>query len=106
MNSEYMMAYKYPIDLNVLPQIDVFLENGYTKEEMKMVNETLKILRDDSIRITATTVRVPVKGGHSEAVNVEFEKEYDLDEVRNILSSTKGIVVIDEPGKQKYPMPI
>jgi aspartate-semialdehyde dehydrogenase len=100
------MAYKYAIDLNVLPQIDVFLDNGYTKEEMKMVNETRKILRDDSIRVTSTTVRVPVKGGHSEAVNVEFEKDYDLDEVRKILSSTKGVVVVDEPEQQKYPMPI
>jgi aspartate-semialdehyde dehydrogenase len=100
------MAYKYVIDLNVLPQIDVFLDNGYTKEEMKMVNETRKILRDDSIRVTSTTVRVPVKGGHSEAVNVEFEKDYDLDEVRKILASTKGVVVVDEPTQQKYPMPI
>src|SRR6187549_3760444 len=74
---EYTMAYKYPIDLNAIPQIDVFLENGYTKEEMKMVNETKKIMRDDSIRITATTVRIPVMGGHSEAVNVEFENDYD-----------------------------
>src|SRR2546430_2288252 len=100
------MAYKYAIDLNVLPQIDVFLENGYTKEEMKMVNETRKILRDDSIRITATTVRVPVKGGHSEAVNVEFEKDFDINDVRKILSDAKGVVVIDEPSQQKYPMPI
>jgi aspartate-semialdehyde dehydrogenase len=100
------MAYKYAIDLNILPQIDVFLDNGYTKEEMKMVNETRKILRDDSIRVTSTTVRVPVKGGHSEAVNVEFEKDYDLNDVRTILSSTKGVVVIDEPVQQKYPMPI
>jgi aspartate-semialdehyde dehydrogenase len=99
-------AYKYAIDLNVLPQIDVFLDNGYTKEEMKMVNETRKILRDDSIRITSTTVRVPVKGGHSEAVNVEFEKDFDLDEVRTILSQTSGVVVVDDPSQQKYPMPI
>ncbi len=69
------MAYKYPIDLNAIPQIDVFLDNGYTKEEMKMVNETKKIMRDDSIRVTATTVRIPVLGGHSEAVNVEFEND-------------------------------
>ena len=100
------MAYKYAIDLNVLPQIDVFLDNGYTKEEMKMVNETRKILRDDSIRLTSTTVRVPVKGGHSEAVNVEFERDYDVGDVRKILSSTPGVVVIDEPAQQKYPMPI
>src|SRR6185436_16264446 len=83
------MAYKYAIDLNVLPHIDVFLENGYTKEEMKMVNETRKILRDDTIRVTSTTVRVPVKGGHSEAVNVEFEKDFDLSDVRKLLSETK-----------------
>src|SRR6266498_3831576 len=75
---EYPMAYKYPIDLNAIPQIDVFLENGYTKEEMKMVNETRKIMRDDSIRVTATTVRIPVIGGHSESANVEFENEYDM----------------------------
>src|SRR5450432_3702565 len=79
------MAYKYPIDLNVIPQIDVFLDNGYTKEEMKMLNETRKIMRDDSIRLTATTVRIPVMGGHSEAVNVEFEKDFDLTEVRSLL---------------------
>ena len=78
------MAYKYPIDLNAIPQIDVFLDNGYTKEEMKMVNETKKIMRDD-IRVTATTVRIPVIGGHSESVNIEFEKEFDLAEVRRIL---------------------
>src|SRR4029079_5634528 len=78
-------AYKYPIDLNAIPQIDVFLENGYTKEEMKMVNETKKIMRDDSIRVTATTVRIPVMGGHSESVNIEFENEFDIDEVKKIL---------------------
>jgi aspartate-semialdehyde dehydrogenase len=99
------MAYKYPIDLNAIPQIDVFLENGYTKEEMKMANETRKIMRDDSIRVTSTTVRIPVLGGHSEAVNVEFEKDYDLGEVRALLSATDGIVVIDNPAKQEYPMP-
>ena len=76
------MAYKYPIDLNVIPQIDVFTDNGYTKEEMKMVKETNKILRDDSIKVTATTVRIPVMGGHSESVNVEFENEYDLSDVK------------------------
>src|SRR6201991_3256193 len=87
------MAYKYPIDLNVIPQIDVFLENGYTKEEMKMVNETRKIMRDDKIKVTSTTVRIPVVGGHSESVNVEFEKEYDLLEVRALLQSAPGIIV-------------
>ena len=99
-------AYKYPIDLNVIPQIDVFLENGYTKEEMKMVNETKKILRDDTIRLTATTVRIPVIGGHSEAVNVEFAKEFDLEEVRSILRSAPGVVVVDDPASQRYPMPM
>jgi aspartate-semialdehyde dehydrogenase len=99
------MAYKYPIDLNVIPQIDVFLDNGYTKEEMKMVNETRKIMRDDSIRVTSTTVRIPVMGGHSEAVNVEFEKEYDLKEVRELLAAAPGVVVVDDPAAQLYPMP-
>ncbi|HET9824990.1 MAG TPA: aspartate-semialdehyde dehydrogenase [Chitinophagaceae bacterium] len=105
-NGEYAMAYKYPIDLNVIPQIDVFLDNGYTKEEMKMVNETKKIMRDDSIRVTATTVRIPVVGGHSESVNVEFENEYDLDEVKELLRNAPGVVLIDEPQMQKYPMPM
>jgi aspartate-semialdehyde dehydrogenase len=100
------MAYAYPIDMNVLPQIDVFLDNGYTKEEMKMVNETRKIIGDDSIRITSTTVRVPVKGGHSESVNVEFEKDYSIDEVRKILSETPGLILIDDPQNKKYPMPL
>jgi len=99
------MAYKYPIDLNAIPQIDVFLDNGYTKEEMKMVNETKKIMRDDSIRVTATTVRIPVMGGHSEAVNVEFENEFDLAEVRSLLGKAPGVVVVDDPAAQQYPMP-
>ena len=99
------MAYKYPIDLNVIPQIDVFLENGYTKEEMKMVLETKKIMDDDSIKVTATTVRIPVMGGHSESVNIEFEQEFELDEVRNILSSAPGVIVVDDPTTQQYPMP-
>ena len=100
------MAYKYPIDLNVIPQIDVFLDNGYTKEEMKMVNETKKIMRDDSIRVTATTVRIPVMGGHSESVNVEFENDFDLEEVKKLLSQSPGVVLVDEPAKQQYPMPM
>jgi aspartate-semialdehyde dehydrogenase len=100
------MAYKYPIDLNLIPQIDVFLENGYTKEEMKMVNETRKILGDNNIQITATTVRVPVMGGHSESVNVEFEKEYDLEKIKSLLSEMPGVVVMDDIKNQKYPMPI
>jgi aspartate-semialdehyde dehydrogenase len=99
------MAYKYPIDLNVIPQIDVFLDNGYTKEEMKMVNETKKIMGDDSIRVTSTTVRIPVMGGHSESVNIEFEQDFDLAEVRSILSSAPGVVVVDDPSTQQYPMP-
>lgn len=99
-------AYKYPIDLNVIPQIDVFLENGYTKEEMKMVNETKKIMRDDSIRVTSTTVRIPVVGGHSESVNVEFESEFDLAEVKSILCKSPGVVLVDDPTTQKYPMPM
>lgn len=104
-NGTYPMAYKYPIDLNVIPQIDVFLDNGYTKEEMKMINETRKILRDDSIQVTATTVRIPVMGGHSESVNIEFEKDYDLNEVRELLSETPGVVVVDDPANALYPMP-
>lgn len=99
------MAYKYPIDLNVIPQIDVFLENGYTKEEMKMVLETKKIMGDDSIKVTATTVRIPVMGGHSESVNIEFDQEFELAEVRNLLSSAPGVVVVDDPTTQQYPMP-
>ena len=99
------MAYKYPIDLNVIPQIDVFLDNGYTKEEMKMVNETRKIMRDETIRVTSTTVRIPVVGGHSEAVNVEFENDFDLKEVKELLSQSAGVVVVDDPANQQYPMP-
>jgi aspartate-semialdehyde dehydrogenase len=100
------MAYKYQIDLNALPQIDVFLDNGYTKEEMKMVNETKKIMQDDSIRVTATTVRIPVMGGHSESVNVEFENDFDLNELREILRNAPGIIVQDDPANQIYPMPL
>jgi len=100
------MAYPYPIDMNILPQVDVFLENGYTKEEMKMVNETKKIMRDACIAVTATTVRVPVMGGHSEAVNIEFDKDFDLTEVRSILHNTKGLIMDDEPSLLKYPMPL
>lgn len=106
LNGEYPMAYKYPIDLNVIPQIDVFLDNGYTKEEMKMVNETRKIMGDESIRVTSTTVRIPVMGGHSEAVNVEFENEFDLSEVKSLLQSAPGVIVVDEPSAQQYPMPM
>jgi aspartate-semialdehyde dehydrogenase len=100
------MAYKYPIDLNVIPQIDVFLENGYTKEEMKMVNETKKIMGDEQIRVTATTVRIPVMGGHSESINIEFAEDFDLEEVKGILSTAPGVVVQDDPGNAVYPMPL
>lgn len=99
-------AYPYKIDLNVIPQIDVFVENGYTKEEMKMIQETNKIMGDDAIRVTATTVRIPVIGGHSESINIEFENDFDLNEVRSILSSQPGLVVVDDPANQKYPMPL
>ena len=98
-------AYPHPIDLNVLPHIDVFEPNGYTKEELKMVNETKKIMGDDDIRVTATCVRIPVMGGHSEAVNVEFEKEFDLAEVREILARTPGVELVDDPAQNIYPMP-
>lgn len=100
------MAYNYQIDLNAIPHIDSFTENGYTKEEMKMVNETRKIMGDDSIRVTATTVRIPVIGGHSESVNVEFEKDFDLNEVIALLENTAGVVVTDDVKNFKYPMPI
>jgi aspartate-semialdehyde dehydrogenase len=100
------MAYKYGIDLNAIPQIDVFLDNGYTKEEMKMVNETRKIMRDDSIKVTATTVRIPVIGGHSESVNVEFENDFTVDEVKQVLREAPGVVVQDDLPNQVYPMPL
>ena len=99
------MAYKYPIDMNVIPHIDVFMDNGYTKEEMKMVLETNKIMGDDSIRVTATTVRIPVVGGHSESVNLEFENEFDIAELRQILENTEGVIVVDDVANFKYPMP-
>jgi len=100
------MAYKYKIDLNVIPQIDVFTDNGYTKEEMKMVNETKKIMGDDSIKLTATTVRIPVMGGHSESVNVEFENEFDIKDVFELLNNTPGVIVEDDITNQIYPMPM
>jgi aspartate-semialdehyde dehydrogenase len=98
-------AYPYEIDLNVLPHIDVFQDNGYTKEEMKMIKETNKIMGDDSIKVTATTVRIPVMGGHSESVNIEFENDFDLAEVRSILEQAPGIIVVDDVANLKYPMP-
>lgn len=99
-------AYPYAIDLNVLPQVDVFLENGYTKEEMKMVLETKKIMGDESIAITATTVRVPVFGGHSESVNVEFEHEFELAGLRSLLEGAKGVKLTDDTAGLVYPMPL
>jgi aspartate-semialdehyde dehydrogenase len=100
------MAYKYQIDLNAIPHIDSFLENGYTKEEMKMTNETKKIIGDDSIKVTATTVRIPVMGGHSESVNIEFKNDFDLAEVRDLLSKAPGVVVQDDVANFIYPMPL
>ena len=98
--------FPYSIDLNVLPHIDSFLPDGYTKEEMKMVNETRKILRDPSIAVSATTVRVPVKGGHSESVNVEFRQPYDLEQARQLMADMPGVVVQDDPANNVYPMPL
>ena len=100
------MAYKYKIDLNVIPQIDVFTDNGYTKEEMKMVNETKKIMGDDNIKLTATTVRIPVMGGHSESVNVEFENEFDIKDIFELMKTTEGIVLEDDIKNAIYPMPM
>lgn len=100
------MAYKYQIDKNAIPQIDVFLENGYTKEEMKMVKETKKIMGDDSIKVTATCVRIPTTGGHSESVNIEFENDFDLQEVHDILTKTSGVVLQNDIDNFEYPMPL
>lgn len=100
------MVYPWPIDKNCLPHCDVFLDNGYTKEEMKLVNETRKILGDDEILITATAVRVPVTGGHSESINIEFAREFELDRVRTLLSEMPGVILYDNPAESKYPMPI
>ena len=99
------MAYPYPIHRNALPHCDVFEANGYTKEEMKLVRETQKILNDKTIAVTATAVRIPVVGGHSESINIEFEKEFDLEEVRQILRETDGVVVQDDLETNTYPMP-
>ncbi len=100
------MAYAYKIDLNVIPQIDVFLDNAYTKEEMKMVNETKKIMGDDALKLTATAVRIPVMGGHSESVNIEFENDFEIEELKTILSKSQGILIQDDLAQQLYPMPI
>ncbi len=99
-------VYPHPIDLNVLPHIDVFLDNGYTKEEMKMTNETKKILGDNTVAVTATTVRIPTIGGHSESVNIELASSFDLDEVRRLLSEAEGVVLQDDPKNAVYPMPL
>jgi aspartate-semialdehyde dehydrogenase len=99
-------AYFYPIDQNCIPHCDVFLSNGYTKEEMKLVHETRKILNDPQIQITATAVRVPVVGGHSESINVEFENDFEMSDVRRILDETEGLVLIDNQEKNQYPMPL
>ncbi len=99
-------VYPHKIDMNALPHIDVFQENGYTKEEMKMVNETMKIMGDESIKVTSTCVRIPTVGGHSEAINVEFENEYTLEQVYSILEKAPGVTVVDEPAKNEYPMPL
>jgi aspartate-semialdehyde dehydrogenase len=98
-------AYRFPIDMNLIPQIDVFTDNGYTKEEMKMVHETVKIMGDSRVKVSATAIRVPVMGGHSESVNIEFEKHPDLNEVRKVLSAFPGVTVMDEPSEFEYPMP-
>jgi aspartate-semialdehyde dehydrogenase len=99
-------VYPHPIDMNALPHIDSFLDNGYTKEEMKMVNETRKIMGDDTIGVTSTTVRIPSIGGHSEAVNAEFYEDFNISEVRSVLASTPGVIVQDDPKNNIYPMPI
>jgi len=101
-----MMAYPYPIHKNAIPHCDIFLENDYTKEEMKLVHETHKILGDDTMGITATAIRIPVVGGHSEAVNIEFENPFEISDIRKLLNNTQGIVVQDNPETNTYPMPI
>lgn len=99
-------AYAHQIDMNVIPHCDVFLDNDYTREEMKMVNETRKILGDDTIQVSATTVRVPVKGGHSESINVEFHSEYDLDEAKRLIAAMPDVVILDDPSQALYPTPL
>lgn len=105
-NHDAPKVYPHPIDLNVLPHIDVFLDNGYTKEEMKMTNETKKILGDNTVAVTATTVRIPTIGGHSESVNIELGSSFDLDEVRQLLAEAEGVVLQDDPKNAVYPMPL
>ncbi len=99
-------VYPHKIDMNALPHIDVFLDNDYTKEEMKMVHETKKILGDESVQITATCVRIPTQGGHAESVNVAFENEFELDQVYELLSNALGVTVVDSPSENQYPMPL
>jgi aspartate-semialdehyde dehydrogenase len=101
-----VMAYPYPIHKNVIPHCDVFEDNGYTKEEMKLVRETQKILNDKTIAVTATAVRIPTSGGHSEAVNIEFETDFDINEVRKLLNNTDGVTLQDNIDVNTYPMPI
>lgn len=100
------MAYKYKIDKNAIPQIDVFMENGYTKEEMKMVNETKKIMMDHSIQVTATCVRIPVMGGHSESVNLQLNKPFEIADIKTLLANTEGVTLQDDPSNGIYPMPL
>ncbi|MCL4166072.1 UNVERIFIED_CONTAM: hypothetical protein GTU68_037873 [Idotea baltica] len=105
-DGDYEMAYHYKILDNCIPHCDVFLDNDYTKEEMKLVHETRKILQDDSLKITATAVRVPVQGGHSEAINVEFHKDFKIDKVKSILNNTDGVILMDDIKNNVYPMPL
>jgi aspartate-semialdehyde dehydrogenase len=105
-NKEGEMAYPYPIHRNALPHCDVFMDNGYTKEEMKLVEETHKILGDSSIGVTATAIRIPVVGGHSESVNVQLKKDFELEDLRKLLNEAPGLVVQDDPKTNTYPMPI
>jgi aspartate-semialdehyde dehydrogenase len=100
------MAYPYPIHRNAIPHCDVFMDNGYTKEEMKLVNETHKILNDNSIGISATAIRIPVVGGHSESINVQLKKGFELEDIRKLLQDSSGLVVQDNPETNTYPMPI
>ncbi|MEC8458393.1 MAG: aspartate-semialdehyde dehydrogenase [Bacteroidota bacterium] len=106
LGSNVQMVYPYRIDRNCIPHCDVFLDNDYTKEEMKMTQETVKIMGDDSIKLVATAVRVPVHGGHSESVNIQFEKPFEIEEIRQILSETNGITLQDQPEFNTYPMPL
>ncbi|MBC6408881.1 MAG: aspartate-semialdehyde dehydrogenase [Ekhidna sp.] len=105
-NREVNKVYPHPIDMNAIPHIDVFYDNGYTKEEVKMINETKKIIGDDSIEVTATCVRIPTVGGHAESINIEFNTDYQLNEARSLLSRTPGVTVVDNPRENEYPMPL